>query len=111
MIYICPKYVSDRTPEPYREWMRAILDSLDEKVDEAQYLRPEIRKIFDYIEKDHVTPTERARMFDEYGQDAVKQEEYEKGIQEGEALGLKKGEALGEQKNAEGTARNLLCAL
>lgn len=24
VIYLCPKYVSDATPEPYREWLRAI---------------------------------------------------------------------------------------
>ncbi len=39
-----------------------------------------------YIEKDNVTPEERARMFDEYGQEAVQQEKYEEGIQQGETL-------------------------
>jgi predicted transposase/invertase (TIGR01784 family) len=71
IIHICPKYVTDDTPEPYREWMRAIVDSLDEEVDETQYTRTEILKMFDYIEKDHITPEERARMFDEYGQEAM----------------------------------------
>lgn len=104
VLYICPKYVSDQTPEPYREWMLAINDSLDEEVEESCYSRPEILKIFDYIEKDHITPEERARMFDEHGQDALKQEEYEKGVQDGEVKGLKKGE----QQKAEETARNLL---
>lgn len=83
VIYICPKYVTDETPEPYREWMLAINDSLDEQVEESQYTRHEIHKIFDYIEKDQITPAERARMFDEYSQEALKQEEYEKGIQDG----------------------------
>lgn len=55
VFYLCPKYVSDDTPEPYREWLRAIADSLDEEVDETQYTRPAIRKIFDYIEKDQIS--------------------------------------------------------
>ena len=104
VLYICPKYVSEQTPEPYREWMLAINDSLDEEVEESRYSRPEILKVFDYIEKDHITPEERARMFDEHSQDALKQEEYEKGVQAGEARGLKKGE----QQKAEETARSLL---
>lgn len=84
VIYLCPKYVSDQTPAPYREWMRAIADSLDEEVDETQYTRPEIRKIFDYIEQDHISPEERARMFDEHGQEELKREKYEEGLQDGE---------------------------
>ena len=31
IMYICPKYLNDKTPEPYREWMLAIEDSLDKK--------------------------------------------------------------------------------
>ena len=81
VIYLCPKYVTDDTPEPYREWLRAIADSLDEEVDETQYTRSAIRKIFDYIEKDHISPQERARMFDEHGQDELKQEKFDEGRQ------------------------------
>jgi hypothetical protein len=28
VLYVCPKYVTEDTPEPYREWLRAIQDSL-----------------------------------------------------------------------------------
>ena len=79
VIYLCPKYVTDETPEPYREWLRAIADSLDGEVDETQYTRPEIRKIFDYIEKDRISPQERARMFDEHGQEALTRKKIKKG--------------------------------
>ncbi len=96
VLYICPKYVTDETPEPYREWMVAINDSLDEQVEESEYTRPEIHKIFDYIEKNHITPDERARMFDEFGREAVMEEKIEEGRQEGR------------QEQAEETARNLL---
>ena len=52
VLYICPKYLNDKTPKQYREWMLAIADSLDEEVDETQYSLREVQKIFDYIEKD-----------------------------------------------------------
>ncbi len=100
IIYICPKYVNDETPQPYREWLLAIDDSLDEQIEESQYTRPEIRKIFDYIEKDLVTPEERAQMFAEHETEELGQEQYE--------AGQKKGRKEGERQKAEDTARNLL---
>ncbi|MCP4110961.1 MAG: hypothetical protein GY749_36470 [Desulfobacteraceae bacterium] len=67
IIYLCPKYVNDKTPGPYREWMLAINDSLDEEVDESKYKHPDIRKLFELIEKDMITPKEYAAMKNEYG--------------------------------------------
>lgn len=83
ILYICPKYLNDKTPKPYQEWMRAIQDSLDEQVDENDYQVPEVRKIFDCIEKDLISPEERSRMFDEYGEEQVKLEKFEEGVKEG----------------------------
>jgi len=83
IMYICPKYLNDKTPAPYREWMLAIQDSLDELVEENDYTVPEVRQIFDYIEKDLISPEERARMFDEYGEEQVKQEHFVKGVAKG----------------------------
>jgi hypothetical protein len=54
--------------------MEAIEDTLDEKVEESKYSLPEIQDIFKIIEKDQVTPEERARMFDEYGEEEIKNE-------------------------------------
>ncbi len=68
IIYLCPKYVNANTPEPLQEWMRAIQDSLDEEVDESQYKKVEIQRVFDIIEKDLISPQERANMFEEYNQ-------------------------------------------
>ncbi|MEM7534452.1 MAG: hypothetical protein AAF639_19880, partial [Chloroflexota bacterium] len=56
VIYIAPKCVDDDTPEEMKEWLRAIDDSLDEKVDTGEYERDEIQHIFDIIQKDKVTP-------------------------------------------------------
>lgn len=83
IVHLCPKYVSKRTPSPYREWLEAILDSLDEQVDETRYTHPAIQKVFDTIEKNLVTPEERARMFEEYNQETKKREVFEEGKVEG----------------------------
>jgi len=79
IIHICPKYVNEKTPEPYREWMLAIEDSLDETVDESAYKCPEIHKIFEIIKKDLITPKEYAVMKDEYGQHQIFDEKYREG--------------------------------
>ena len=67
IFYLCPKYADEATPSPYREWLHAIEDTLDGVVDETNYQNPQILRIFDLIEQDHITPQERARMFDEHG--------------------------------------------
>jgi hypothetical protein len=83
VVYLCPKYADDKTPSPYREWLLAIQDTLDGEVDENDYVMPEIRKIFGYIENDSVSPAERAQMFDEHGQTLLDQEKVTEGILKG----------------------------
>jgi len=82
VVYICPKYANDETPESYREWMRAIEDSLDEVVEESEYVSPQIRRVFQHIEKDGISPYDRAKMFDEYNQEELKRKTKEEGRQE-----------------------------
>lgn len=66
ILYVCPKYLNKtHTPKAYQEWMAAIEDSLDEQVDESQYTHPQIQEVFKRIDKDQVTPQERAKMLDE----------------------------------------------
>ncbi len=103
VIYLCPKYVNDGTPAPYREWMLAIQDTLDGEVEETNY-PPDIRKIFEHIEKDSVSPEERAKMFDEHGQELLQNEKFTEGLVKGKAEGL----AEGERRKALETAKNLL---
>ena len=83
IVYLCPKYVTDATPEPIREWLLAIDDSLDEKVDEALYTKPEIHQIFKIIERNLVTPEERAQMIEESHREELKQQGIEQGIGQG----------------------------
>jgi len=100
VVYICPKYRNEETPEPFREWMRAIEDSLDELVEESEYASPQIRRVFQQIEKDTVSPYDRAKMFDEYNQEELKRKTKEEGWRE--------GREAGRQEGREETARNLL---
>jgi predicted transposase/invertase (TIGR01784 family) len=82
VLYVCPKYVNEKTPEPYREWLLAIQDSLDESVDETAYHKPEIQEIFQVIERDSISPKERARMKDEYAYAELRRKDYAAGQQQ-----------------------------
>jgi len=69
ILYVCPKYVSEDTPAPWREWLLAIDDSLDEQVDESRYHNASIQKVFRLIQKTQLTADERSRMKDEYSEE------------------------------------------
>ncbi len=79
ILYVCPKYVTDQTPESCREWLAAINDTLDEEVDETQYHRTEIHKLFNSIQQDQISPEERARMIEEYHQEELHQTGFDEG--------------------------------
>ncbi len=104
IIYLCPKYINDQTPPACREWLRAIEDTLDEEVNETDYERIEIRQVFDYIEKDTVSPEERARVIDE-NQSLAR---FNKGKEEGLEEGLQQGLEQGLEQARRETAQKLL---
>jgi len=56
---------------------------LDEKVEIKNYKRKIIKKIFDLIQKDKTTPTEYAKMKDEFSAELLKQKKFEEGKEEG----------------------------
>jgi hypothetical protein len=101
IIYLCPKYVSEHTPEPYREWLRAIDDSLDEQVEETNFHNQFIQEIFTLIKKDTTTPQEYARMKQQYSDEKYiydqKQAARDEGIQEGIAKGIQRQKKQSEQ--------------
>jgi hypothetical protein len=82
VLYVCPKYVADDTPEPYREWLLAITDSLDEEVNESAYQRPEIKRVFELITRDLISPKEYARMKEEYSLEQLQRDKFEQGRQQ-----------------------------
>ncbi len=93
VIYLCPKYVNDDTPKAYREWLEAIDDTLDELVDENHYHNAVIQQVFASIEKDGITPDERAVMIDEYNDRTLREKErkesHEEGVKQGRLLTAK----------------------
>ena len=99
--YLCPKYVNDKTPEPFKEWMLAIKDSLDEIVDEKVYQKPEIQEIFNLIEQDQTTPKEYARMKEEYSYGLTLNSLYDKGLETGIEQGIEKGIEQGIEQGIE----------
>ncbi len=112
VIYLCPKYANDKTPEAYREWMDAIQDTLDEEVDETYYHHLAIQKIFTSIEKSSITPKERADMIEEYSRAELARKEALESWQEGKELGRLEGKLEGKQvgklKATYDIAKNLL---
>jgi predicted transposase/invertase (TIGR01784 family) len=99
VLYLSPKHVSDQVPEPYRQWLQLIRDSLDEQVEESGYDKPELQTILDLIKVDGLTPQDRARLKDEYAlEQAVRQEKQEEFV---------KGIELGEQRGKQEIARKL----
>lgn len=116
VLYLSPKHVTDTTPEPYREWLKLIQDSLDEQVDELHYHKAEVLKVMKLIKTDDLTPQDRARMKDEYAQEeALKKEKeerflagLEKGLEQGREEGLQLGEERGLEKGKLEIAKHLL---
>ncbi len=92
IIYLCPKYVDEKTPARYREWLQAIDDTLDEEVEVESYTHPQIQRVFEHIGKDLITPKERARMFAQYN----------------EATKIREVKEEGRREMAEMTVRNML---
>jgi predicted transposase/invertase (TIGR01784 family) len=108
IVFLNPNYINDQTPAPLREWLLAIADSLDEKVDESLYQRAEIHKVFDLIRKETITPQERAQMIEEYHREKAKRDAFEEGHEVGVKQGLKKGIEQGVKQEKIETAKRLL---
>lgn len=108
IIYLCPKYLNDETPEAWREWMLAINDSLDEEVDESAYHNQCVQKVLRTIRRDTLSPEDHARMKDEYSEEELRRTEWEKAEQRGLLKGLEQGLEQGKQVERLAVARNLL---
>ena len=83
LVYLAPHYMGEDTPEPLRQWLRAIEDTLDEEVDETTYANQQILRVFDEIKQDLVSPVERAKMFEENNQEELRQTQFEQGLKQG----------------------------
>jgi predicted transposase/invertase (TIGR01784 family) len=108
VLYLTPKHVTASIPAPYHEWLQVIQDSLAEQVEETKYHNPMVLKILDLIQRDGLTPQDRARMKEEYGMEEVKQEEYKRGVTQGKTQGITEGIAQGERQMQLSLAKKLL---
>lgn len=112
IIYLCPRYVNENTPEAYREWLDVIFDSLDGAIEESNYHKAEIQKVVQYIEQDGVSPEERAQMFEEYNWEEFQKKQFNEaskdGFEKGIQKGLEQGKSEGEYAKACAIAKNLL---
>ena len=108
IVYLCPKYADQNIPQPYYEWLQAMQDSLDERVDEGRYQHPAVLKIFELIAQDDLTPEERARMKDEYAYGEYYLKEKEKAEKKAEKRGRAKGRTEGKKEGKAEIARTLL---
>ena len=97
IVYLYPKYVTNETPEPYQQWLRAINDSLDNEVEEDDYESETIRDVFSLIKENKIDPKEKFRMIDEYSDEEYIKEKKEEGRQEG----IKEGIQEAMEKNAK----------
>ncbi|MCI5149420.1 MAG: hypothetical protein D3916_08545 [Candidatus Electrothrix sp. MAN1_4] len=111
IIYLCPKYVSEETPQPYREWLEAINDTLDEEVDESLYRRAEIQKLFTTIQIDHISPEERACMIEEYHQEELQEVAVEEGKRDIASSLLRQGVPVEVVAKATGVPMGELAAM
>ena len=115
LFFVFTNSVSKNTPKKTSEWIRAIDDSLDEEVNENDYKNPNIKRLFELIEKDQITPEERARMKDEYSQGELEKKGFDEGKEigfddgygEGKEDGIKEGKDEGRKEGKIETARNL----
>jgi predicted transposase/invertase (TIGR01784 family) len=98
VIFLAAKYANEQIPEPYRQWLMMIQDSLDEQIDESKYQKPEVLKIVNLIKRDGLTIDDRTRIIEEHAlQEFIRQEKAE-GFEEGLEKGVEKGLAKGEEK-------------
>ena len=101
IIFLCPKYMNDSTPELYREWLRIIYESFSGSVDETLYHLPEMESILHRIEQDGITPEERYWMIEELSIEKHKKESWDEGWEKGIEQGIEKGIEEGIEKGIE----------
>lgn len=86
IIYLCPKYCNEKTPTLYQEWLDAITDTFDGKVEESKYILTEIQQLFDTINIANISESEQAVMMEENYIEEKRHEGFEKGVYEGKLL-------------------------
>lgn len=94
LVFLNARALNASTPQPIRKWLELIEDSLDDTVDETNYLHPLLRKIIQSIEDDHLTSTERYWYKEEAIWDETKALSFQEGKNEGHKEGRKEERKL-----------------
>ncbi|MBM3238580.1 hypothetical protein FJZ31_19975 [Candidatus Poribacteria bacterium] len=89
LIFLTPRFVSDKTPQGVKEWLELITDSLDSQIDETNYDTSLFQRIISEIEKTAISPEEASEIKDEAAWELAKKRFIREGREEGREEGLK----------------------
>ena len=111
VVFLCPRHVDENTPAAYREWLDVIFDSLDGSIDESLYLKHEVQKVVEHIQKSGVSPEEKAQMIEEYNWEQFKMKQEKlllESIERSKIEGKLEGKIEGEKAKAIASAKGML---
>jgi len=95
LIFMNPRKVNDKTPEAVKPWLELIADSLDKKIDEAQYKQPSLKELIAEIQLKTMSMDESTAVKNESAwqkaEARFRQEAKEEGREEGREEGKEEG--------------------
>ncbi len=94
IVFLCPRYVNKKTPQPLNQWLQAIEDSLDGQVEEKNYSLSEISQLFSIIAQDNISDEEEILLIDEYHLEKIKQTQFIGNLKLEEKQGIEKGKLV-----------------
>jgi hypothetical protein len=89
LVFLAPRLLNERTPEPIKPWLAFIADSLDGQIDETRHERPIFQKVIERIKSSELSPEELSEVKDEVAWELRLSIERQ-ATQEQIALGMKK---------------------
>ncbi len=93
IVFLCPRYVNEKTPKPLNQWLQAIEDCLDGQVEETDYQHPEILKLFSVIEQSNISAEEETLLINEYHLEKLKKTQLTESLKLREKQGIEKGKS------------------
>jgi len=95
LVFVNVKAPPERLPVALRPLLALMEDTLDGRVEEAQYPDEISRRILGQIRRSGLSAEENAQLKEEATWEAVQRETEQLGIEKGEQLGIEKGKQLG----------------
>ena len=91
IVFLCPRYVNEKTPKPLNQWLQAIEDCLDGQVEESNYQHPEILKLFSIIKQSNISAEEKALLINEYHLEKLKNTQFTESLKLEKKQDIEKG--------------------